>query len=189
MTTKLKELRKKHNLTQKQVAKLIETTQSQYGKYEIGKTKISLEKAQILANYYEVSLDYLLGNVLLSEDELYDPGKESIYDSFRRFITRENMHSITRWTPYHKDLQILINDINRLTIDELNIKISRWFSEDISPVVLTYFSIRIKEITDNIIIDFNGKRSYNSDSGTIEIWENWIKTPEYEKIIQDINKK
>lgn len=61
MGNRLKELRKEKGVTQAEVAKIINTNQSQYGKYENGKTNLNLETSKILANYFDVSVPYLLG--------------------------------------------------------------------------------------------------------------------------------
>lgn len=61
MPNRLKELRKEKGLTQAELAQVINTNQSQYGKYENGKTNLSLENAKILADYFGVSPAYLLG--------------------------------------------------------------------------------------------------------------------------------
>lgn len=61
MDNRLKIIRKFKGLTQNEVAKILNTTQSQYGKYENGKTSISMENAKRLAEYYSVSVPYLLG--------------------------------------------------------------------------------------------------------------------------------
>lgn len=61
MSNRLKKLRKENGLTQSDLAKVLNTNQSQYGKYENGKTNLSLENAQILSEYFGVTLSYLLG--------------------------------------------------------------------------------------------------------------------------------
>lgn len=61
MTNRLKELRKDKGLTQADLAKVINTNQSQYGKYENGKTSLSIENSKILAEFFGVSSAYLLG--------------------------------------------------------------------------------------------------------------------------------
>ncbi|GAD41583.1 helix-turn-helix domain-containing protein [Streptococcus anginosus] len=61
MVYRLKELRKKEGLTQEQMANILGTNQSQYGKYENEKTKLNLENAKKLAKYFNVSVAYLLG--------------------------------------------------------------------------------------------------------------------------------
>ncbi len=58
---RLKDLREDADLTQKQAAELIHVSTNHYGKYERGETDIPLEKALILAKYYNGSLDYLAG--------------------------------------------------------------------------------------------------------------------------------
>ena len=57
---KLKELRIKHNLTQQQIAEILKITQFTYSNYENKKTQPDIEILKKLADYYQVSLDYLL---------------------------------------------------------------------------------------------------------------------------------
>lgn len=57
--SRLKEIREDHDLYQKDVANLLGITQQQYNKYELGINAIPLEKINILADYYETSIDYL----------------------------------------------------------------------------------------------------------------------------------
>ncbi|MDE7499047.1 helix-turn-helix domain-containing protein, partial [Streptococcus agalactiae] len=61
MPNRLKELRKQKRNTQAEVAKILGTNQSQYGKYENERTQLSLDNAKILADYFGVSPAYLLG--------------------------------------------------------------------------------------------------------------------------------
>lgn len=56
---RLRDLREDHDLTQKQVAELIKTTQQVYSEYEKGIREIPLFKMVILAKFYNVSMDYL----------------------------------------------------------------------------------------------------------------------------------
>ena len=58
---RLKEIRVDKGLSQKEIAKLLRTTQQQYSKYEIGIQILPIEKIVILADYYNTSIDYLLG--------------------------------------------------------------------------------------------------------------------------------
>ena len=58
---RLKEIREDKSLTQSDIAKVLSTTQQQYSKYELGIQIIPLEKINILANYYNTSIDYLFG--------------------------------------------------------------------------------------------------------------------------------
>lgn len=58
---RLKDLREDNDLMQKEVANMINTTQQQYSKYETGIRLIPIDKISILADYYETSVDYILG--------------------------------------------------------------------------------------------------------------------------------
>jgi len=56
-----KELRKKHNLTQTQVAEYLNTTHQTYNNYENEKYQPSIEMLIKLANLYHTTIDYLVG--------------------------------------------------------------------------------------------------------------------------------
>lgn len=58
---KLYELRKSKGLTQSDMAKLLKITPQAYSLYETNKNNISNETLCILADFFEVSTDYLLG--------------------------------------------------------------------------------------------------------------------------------
>ena len=58
---RIKALREDRDLTQAEVAKVLKTTQQQYSKIENGKSEISAEKLILLAQFYHVSTDYILG--------------------------------------------------------------------------------------------------------------------------------
>lgn len=65
-TGRLKALRKRHGLSQSQVAAALRIDRSTYAYYELGRTPLPAEKLVFLALYYRVSSDFLLG---LSERE------------------------------------------------------------------------------------------------------------------------
>ena len=58
---RLRELRKAHRMTQTDVAKLVGMGQSGYSFWESGRSKIDDASLKKLANFYNVSVDYLLG--------------------------------------------------------------------------------------------------------------------------------
>ena len=59
--SRLKDLREDYDLTQKEVADILHTTQQQYSKYELGIRLIPIDKLNLLADYYETTVDYLIG--------------------------------------------------------------------------------------------------------------------------------
>ena len=58
---RLKDLREDRDLTQAQVAELLFITQQQYSLYERGYREIPTSALITLANYYNTSVDYILG--------------------------------------------------------------------------------------------------------------------------------
>lgn len=58
---RLKDLREDKDLTQLQAGQIIGTSQQHYGKYESGKIVIPFDRVIMLAEYYDVSLDYIAG--------------------------------------------------------------------------------------------------------------------------------
>lgn len=58
---RLKDLREDHDYTQQQVAEKIGITQRKYSYIETGVQQLTAEVLVALARFYEVSVDYLLG--------------------------------------------------------------------------------------------------------------------------------
>lgn len=61
MMYRIKDLREDNDLLQKDMAQIIKTTQQQYSKIELGKSDIDGQKLILLAKYFNVSADYILG--------------------------------------------------------------------------------------------------------------------------------
>ncbi|MBR6033241.1 MAG: helix-turn-helix transcriptional regulator [Clostridia bacterium] len=60
MKTRIKALREDHDLTQRQLSKLLHVSQVAYSYYELNKRNIPLELLAKLADYYGTSVDYLM---------------------------------------------------------------------------------------------------------------------------------
>ncbi len=58
---RLKDIREDNDLTQKEVAAILETTQRQYSRWETGFSEIPANKIVKLSEFYNVSTDFLLG--------------------------------------------------------------------------------------------------------------------------------
>lgn len=58
---RLKDLREDHELSQNDIANLLGTTRQQVSKWETGVQMMGVDKYVKLAEYYNVSVDYLLG--------------------------------------------------------------------------------------------------------------------------------
>lgn len=57
----IRELREDHELKQKDIAKLLGTTQQVYSRYENGENEIPVRHIITLCKFYNVSADYILG--------------------------------------------------------------------------------------------------------------------------------
>lgn len=71
---RLRELRDFKGLTQAEVAKVLQITREAYSMYESNKRQMNYESLCILAKFFDVTTDYLLGHeskdiILLSESE------------------------------------------------------------------------------------------------------------------------
>ena len=58
---RLKEIRQDKGFKQEDIADILKITQEQYSLYERGIRLIPIDKIVKLANYYDTSVDYLLG--------------------------------------------------------------------------------------------------------------------------------
>ena len=61
MDLRIRDLREDSDIRQKEIAAYLLCDQSLYSKYERGERPLSLEYAVKLAEYYNVSVDYLVG--------------------------------------------------------------------------------------------------------------------------------
>jgi len=73
---RLRELRENKNVTQNEIAELLKITRSAYSQYETGRRQMNYETLCLLADYYSVSIDYLLGRyetnpILVNKKESY----------------------------------------------------------------------------------------------------------------------
>lgn len=61
LSERLKELRKERNLRQEDIAAALRLSLSAYCRYEQGKREPTASVLETIADYYNVSVDYLLG--------------------------------------------------------------------------------------------------------------------------------
>ena len=58
---RMRDLREDHDLKQVNIANVLGITQTQYSRYETGKREIPVHHLITLADYYEESVDYIVG--------------------------------------------------------------------------------------------------------------------------------
>lgn len=61
LNLRIRDLREDSDMTQTQMAKMLNCSQQTYSRYESHTTEIPLESLIFLADYYDTSVDYLLG--------------------------------------------------------------------------------------------------------------------------------
>lgn len=61
MYQRIRDLREDHDLKQRQLAEYLNCSQRVYSNYELGQRDIPTDILIRLANFYHVSIDYLLG--------------------------------------------------------------------------------------------------------------------------------
>lgn len=75
LKTRLRELREEKELFQKDIAEMLNITTSAYGYYEQGKRDPDTQTLEKLADFYKVSIDYIMGrtdNRTSTADEISD---------------------------------------------------------------------------------------------------------------------
>ena len=58
---RIRALREDRDLTQTQIAQLLKVGQKTYSDYELGKTRIPVDSLIVLAQFYNVSMDFICG--------------------------------------------------------------------------------------------------------------------------------
>ena len=109
MIEKIRGLREDNDLTQRELASVLGTSQTMYARYERGANEIPLRHLVALCKFYNVSADYLLG------DEENGPsssnGERTVTDADIKFalfggdgeITDEMYEEVKRFAAYLKE--------------------------------------------------------------------------------------
>lgn len=58
---RLRELREENDLTQEAIASILNLTKANISKYELGRLQPNIETLKLLSDYFDVSIDYLIG--------------------------------------------------------------------------------------------------------------------------------
>lgn len=83
-SNRLRNLRKGKGWTQEEAAKKLGLVRSTYSNYESGKREPDFETATGMAKFYGVSVDYLMGNSISS-----DQAKNALMDAYDRLPQEE----------------------------------------------------------------------------------------------------
>lgn len=85
---RLRDMREDADKTQADIAGLLGTTAQYYGRYEKGETELPLSRAIQLADYYDISLDYLAGRSAFKRETALNEDEERLLECWRRLSER-----------------------------------------------------------------------------------------------------
>jgi len=91
---KITELRKEKKITQEEIAKYLNMTQSTYQHYETGRTEPNIETLCKLADYYNVSLDYLVGRNRVGDIGYLTPAQTTLVQVIKK-LNQQNLLLLT----------------------------------------------------------------------------------------------
>lgn len=83
-TTRIKLLRVESGKTQAEVAERLGVLRTTYGEYERGKILPPMDKIKVLADLYNVSVDYLIGNTNEPKENTYN--KMDVSQSMKEIV-------------------------------------------------------------------------------------------------------
>ncbi len=89
---RLRDLREDHDLTQVQIATILQMKYQQYARYESGEREIPLHHLITLAQHYNVSLDYLAGLTSVPRTLTGEPYQVKIIKIRQRDNNTNNIH-------------------------------------------------------------------------------------------------
>ncbi len=86
--SRLKDLREDADKTQSEIAEVLGTTAQYYGRYEKGEIELPFSRAIQLADYYDVSLDYLAGRSVFKRETALNEDEERLLKCWRSLSER-----------------------------------------------------------------------------------------------------
>ncbi len=87
-------LRKSINKTQTEIANYLNMQQGSYQKYEVGKAEPNIQTLIKLADYYHVTLDYLVGRQFANDAGYLTDEEKEILKMFRKLDTLRKAKAI-----------------------------------------------------------------------------------------------
>lgn len=179
---KIKQLRKDKHITQSELAKYLNVTQSTIVAIEKGTRKLTLTKIQMLADYFETSVD-----ILLDVDNELEKDSNDVKTGNTIKMLREQ-HALTL-AELSKELDIDISSLanfesgaSKILIDIL-IKFANYFSVIVDSLVGIHIQNEDNPKLERIIIanDPHLRRSY--EKWTKEVNESYFSDEELDKLI------
>ncbi|EMC15504.1 helix-turn-helix domain-containing protein [Streptococcus mutans] len=146
------------------------------------------ENAKILADYFGVSVPYLLG--LDDNPNLINPGStKEILKGFSKILRGQSTieNKITEWTPFGDELAVLLAEINQSEqlADYIDFMVNK---KDFNPVLVKAIKQFISDKGEGLLPLLINKSSAKN-SPYHYVWEAWKNSDEYKRLIAGKNKK
>ncbi|KEQ45416.1 helix-turn-helix family protein [Streptococcus mitis] len=185
---RLEILMKKNNYTLKKVSDDTDIPITTLSGYKKNLRTPKKENAEILAEYFGVSIPYLLG--LDDNPVLVNPGAvKEIFKGFAKVLQGKSTieNKITEWTPFGKDLAIILAELNQSEAlsDYIDFLASK---KDFNPILVKAIKEFIADEKQGLI-PFLINKSGAEDSPYHYVWEAWVETPEYQERMAEKRKK
>lgn len=97
-SVRLKAMRKDRKETQEDIAKLLRIQRTTVGEYERGNICPPMDKMKVLADHFEVSVDYLMGNTnFQTAEERNEESPHDVSKAMKRILEdlQQNRHALT----------------------------------------------------------------------------------------------
>jgi len=177
---RLEILMQKNNYTLKKVSDDTDIPITTLSGYKKNLRTPKKENAEILAEYFGVSIPYLLG--LDDNPVLVNPGStKEIFKGFAKVLQGKSTieNKITQWTPFGEDLAIILAELNQSEAlsDYIDFLASK---KDFNPVLVKAIKQFIADEKQGLI-PFLINKSGGKDSPYHYVWQAWEKTPEYQE--------
>ncbi|WP_261062855.1 helix-turn-helix domain-containing protein [Streptococcus mitis] len=185
---RLEILMQKNNYTLKKVSDDTDIPITTLSGYKKNLRTPKKENAEILAEYFGVSIPYLLG--LDDNPVLVNPGSaKEIFKGFAKVLQGKSTieNKITEWTPFGKDLAIILAELNQSEAlsDYIDFLASK---KGFNPVLVKAIKEFIADEKQGLI-PFLINKSGAEDSPYHYVWEAWVETPEYKRRQEEKKRK
>lgn len=177
LDNRVNELRKQFGKTMKELSAETGIGLSTISNYENGYSTPKKKNAQILADYFGVSVPYLLG--LDDNPVLKNPSEDSFVKLFVKFLKDGSVASkkIDDLTPFKDDVAGLLADISGTGILESHIDFLIK-EKGYHPVIVKAYKQFLKEQSDTVF-PYLLNKSGDKNSPYHYVWEEWKKSEEY----------
>ncbi len=155
---RLKELRKEKKLTQQELADYMHITRRGYQKWENGESQIKPDKAKELADFFGVSVSYLLGYTL------EEPSKyEQLIHFISKYFKKKESEILCEYNKKNSDIKISTNNFLKEAENEYKKLGLEGTLIDINEYT-TFYIMNLKEPLKELLINFAKSPKENQEA-------------------------